>query len=627
MRFVVQAAWAVLLGISTGAQAETPPPLPAAAFAATGEFEQLLLSPDSALLAGMVRIKDRRALVVQRVDGSERRIAFTLDQPDMDFELIRWLGTDRLLARLTTYKAGGRGELPLPFSRLLALQLDASQPQVLNPEHRTLWANRTPDELPQACDTPDHVLLPAGMPGEDGPVQRLHARRGEIREASPPLPQVADRYWADALGQVRLAEQRARDGSRHWWLRQPDAQAQLGSWRLWRSASAEQAESWRPLGFDADPQQLLALHEGRLLRVPLQGEAPPTPLLTLPAGSRPQRLLRSGADCRAVGLLLADGKRLWFGDQLDALERGIAAALPEQQVELLQWQGDRYLVRASTEAEPPEYLLGRRSVGELQRVEWPTSPLTGRVEVQRLELADGGLLLHPGGTPRPLPLVVCVACELHPHDDNGRFRPLQALLVQRGYAVWTPNLPIRLRSGDRLLGQSQAWGDELLQALPAVAKTGWTDATRLALMGNQAGAYLLLQLAQRGDERVKALLLTAPLTDLMLMRERARDSNLSRATQASHRALLGERSAEQLRALSPVQQVERLHVPTLLLHGDHDARLSIEHSRRLHEALKAQGTPSRLLEFAKSDGDLDHPPYRIQAYEAIEAWLAKYLRP
>jgi hypothetical protein len=460
-------------------------------------------------------------------------------------------------------------------------------------------------------------------------VDRVDAATGQAREAAASLRGVGKRWWADAKGQVRLALRISRDGQREILLRQPlpEAPQRLGSWQTWKQLSAAEAEGLRLLGFDADPQRLIVqarLPDGSsaLQRWALDGSAEPETLLALKPGERMDRLLRNEADCRAVGARGETGPRVW-GDGLGALVDGIAAALPGADVELLQWQGDRYLASTSAVDRPFDSLVGQRKAGTLASVAWSYTRLPEQLGANSQRLASGAQLLRPSDAPagKALPLLICLQCELHRSDEGG-FEPLRALLLHRGYAVLVP----KLETGDQTLAvMTEQQGRQLeLQLQQALQQPG-LDAQRLGLVAGEGAAYIGLRWAQQREQALRAVVVRGALSNLIRYKRGAREEEISASYRATVMRLLGDLDQAGLEAASPSYQAARLRAPTLLLHGDHDARIALEHAKDLKTGLEKAGTAVQLISFAHSDSDLDHPPYRREAFEAIEAWLAKHL--
>lgn len=183
-----------------------------------------------------------------------------------------------------------------------------------------------------------------------------------------------------------------------------------------------------------------------------------------------------------------------------------------------------------------------------------------------------------------------------------QFRSLGARLCRRGMVV---------AAADYRLAPDHAWPaqlDDVLAALDRVFAMQ-VDPARVALWGHSAGGHLALLAAMRRPEALCGVVAVGAPTDLEAF-ARESDEPLD--------AIFG---AERLRAASPLHREGRLP-PTLLLHGDRDAVVSVEHARRLRAARPAE---VRLIEVAGGDHGLRWPPRRAaralrQAVDQVVDW-------
>jgi dipeptidyl aminopeptidase/acylaminoacyl peptidase len=58
---------------------------------------------------------------------------------------------------------------------------------------------------------------------------------------------------------------------------------------------------------------------------------------------------------------------------------------------------------------------------------------------------------------------------------------------------------------------------------------------------------------------------------------------------------------DDLKSVSPVHFPEQFGIPILLVHGEKDFRVPVEHSREMYGALKRAGKPVEYLEQPKND--------------------------
>ncbi len=87
---------------------------------------------------------------------------------------------------------------------------------------------------------------------------------------------------------------------------------------------------------------------------------------------------------------------------------------------------------------------------------------------------------------------------------------------------------------------------------------------------------------------------------------------------------------EQIRAQSPQAFAHQVTTPTLVLHSENDLRCPLSQGERYYSTLKRQGVDTELLVFPGENHELSRsgrPRHRLQRFEAVVAWWARYLPP
>jgi acetyl esterase/lipase len=81
---------------------------------------------------------------------------------------------------------------------------------------------------------------------------------------------------------------------------------------------------------------------------------------------------------------------------------------------------------------------------------------------------------------------------------------------------------------------------------------------------------------------------------------------------------------ELARRVSPINYVRLGLPPIVTLHGDDDPEVPYSHAVRLHEALSKAGVPNQLLTISKGGHCGFSRDQTIEAYDAVEKFLAKF---
>jgi dipeptidyl aminopeptidase/acylaminoacyl peptidase len=275
----------------------------------------------------------------------------------------------------------------------------------------------------------------------------------------------------------------------------------------------------------------------------------------------------------------------------------------------------------------------------------------GRVDPERLSVAQditypapadnlpipGVLLLPPDFEPsRSYPAVV--ALHGHPglwgHDMSVDGRSFHhQYLAQQGFVVLAPN-----PRGSRGLGQgfhdlhTADWGgtdyEDTMAAWDYLASLGYVDMGRIATWGGSGGGYMSFLIAARDSDRVAAQVVRAPVSSFEIesIERYAASGRAWTATREPRREReeFGGSYAEipgEYDLRSPINFVEGVQVPQLLLHGSRDTAVLIRQSEIWADRMEELGK-GHLLEFVRyPDEDHSLGRYRATVRDRLERGL------
>ncbi len=201
------------------------------------------------------------------------------------------------------------------------------------------------------------------------------------------------------------------------------------------------------------------------------------------------------------------------------------------------------------------------------------------------------LLSMPKSTQRkPSPLIVM------PHGgpigvfDNRYFDLTTQFFVANGFSVLRVNF--RGSSGQTLelkkAGKKQ-WGEKMLndiyQATVEVSARTDIDANKICLFGMSYGGYAAAMLTILHPDTYRCAVDVAGVSDINLYLNSTRHNKVQDKWGIEY---IGDPVAEyeELKNKSPLYQVENLTRPILIMHGDEDDRVDVEHSYRLKRMLE-----------------------------------------
>ncbi len=216
-----------------------------------------------------------------------------------------------------------------------------------------------------------------------------------------------------------------------------------------------------------------------------------------------------------------------------------------------------------------------------------------------------------GGGPAPVAVLLHGGWWRDLHDAR-LMDPIARDLSAAGWAVW--NIEYR-RTGTDGGGWPQT-RDDVARALDLLAATAERDdrldTSRVVSVGHSAGGHLALMAA--ADSPVTAVVPLAPITDL----RRCAEAELG---EGAVEPFLGPGPDPGLYAeSSPLHRIP-LGVPQLLVHGDRDQRVPVEHSRDYAAAALAVGDPVDYREIPGADHFAVIDPGRA-AWRAVRDTLA-----
>ena len=207
-----------------------------------------------------------------------------------------------------------------------------------------------------------------------------------------------------------------------------------------------------------------------------------------------------------------------------------------------------------------------------------------------------------------------------PESAIGRFAPLLA----KGFTVFS----VRHGSSPRYkVPEATADVERAVRFIKQNAATFGVDPERLGAWGGSAGGHLSLMLgldpdagnAQardpvlRGPSGVAAVVAYFPPVDL---RQWAGPSERFPAL---------DFAKDLAPSVSPIQFVSANDPPVLLVHGDADKLVPIEHSQRLSAALKEAGVTVDFVTIPGGDHGFTNPEHTRRATELMVGWFERHL--
>ena len=295
----------------------------------------------------------------------------------------------------------------------------------------------------------------------------------------------------------------------------------------------------------------------------------------------------------------------------------------------LAWTG------AGAATTPDVYVMDRTS-GAITRVTYSPTPGVDlahaiRPELVRFRAHDGlelsGWLYRPrGAAGGPAPYVV----EFH-GGPEGQARPAfsatyQALLA-RGIGVFAPN--VRGSSGfvKRFVnldnGALRVNGVRDIRACVEYLTTNRiADPKRVGIMGGSYGGYMTMAGLAEYPELFAA---GANLFGVVNFETFFKNTEPWMAAISTVEYGNPATEAELLRRLSPLNRVDRVTAPTLVLHGGNDTNVPVVEAEQIAASLKRRGVPMKYVLFPDEGHGWRKTANRVRSTVEIVRWFERYL--
>jgi dipeptidyl aminopeptidase/acylaminoacyl peptidase len=335
----------------------------------------------------------------------------------------------------------------------------------------------------------------------------------------------------------------------------------------------------------------------------------------------------------------------WLDPKLQQRHAVLQRSFPGRQVHVYGWTADgtKTLALVQTPSIAPVYYLIDFNThhADIVAEEYPalTGVTLGEVKEITYKARDGTQIPAFLTTPAdkqtaPIPLVVL------PHGgpqarDYFTFDWLVQFLASRGYAVLQPQFRGSTGFGDafREAGYRQ-WGglmqDDVTDGVRAMIDQGVADPHRICIVGASYGGYAALAGAAFTPDLYACAASISGVSDLpALMREQVPwwgGWGGSQSTALSDwRLRIGEPNDPNLAGKSPINSVNTIKVPILIIYGTGDGVVPNAQSEKMARALKAAGKSVAVATLPGEDHWLSRTDTRTQVLAELDRFLREHL--
>ncbi len=168
------------------------------------------------------------------------------------------------------------------------------------------------------------------------------------------------------------------------------------------------------------------------------------------------------------------------------------------------------------------------------------------------------------------------------------------------------------------LPETDAVADDVLSGIESLVAEGLADEAGLFLFGHSWGAYLVNRIVTR-NHRFRAAVCWEGVADLRLLDSLAGASGMQRAWRGGS----PREAPKQWKLASPIEHVERVRTPMLLLYGE-DSKLLTPQGLAWYTALRDHDLPCALVFYGGEGHLLTRPENRDDLFTRSASWFRRH---
>lgn len=335
----------------------------------------------------------------------------------------------------------------------------------------------------------------------------------------------------------------------------------------------------------------------------------------------------------------------WLDKEIEAIQVKLDATYPDDYVNIIDWSNDKkkYVFSLTSSSLPKRYYIydidKKKISGASNLLEGFKGFKFARKDLEVFDARDKQevpvFVTFPNKAKlEKLPTIVLPHGGPQAHDDI-YYDYLSQFLASRGYLVLQPQFRGSTGFGYKYAeaGKRQ-WGgimqNDVTDSLKWAIEKGWADKDRACIIGASYGGYAALAGVTMTPDLYKCAVSGAGVSDLNLMLKSEIKSNgkNSRATDYWKEHIgFDKYTTEEIAKISPINLVDKIKVPVLLIHGDDDTVVLPEQSKKMEAAMKKAGKDVRYVVLKNEDHWLSRRETRTQFLTEIENFLKPILKP
>ena len=616
------------------------------AFAQIPFVESATLSPDGSRVAGLLGVKGQQWIAIMALFGkTEKPVAIAV--PDStETAWLRWVNDDHVIVGLRALVPFDLGDRAYA-SRLISINRTTGKITKL------LWdlnGQDTSGVLWIPTDGGTEILVAAQnsiyLDEEFYPsVYRVDVvtgrRKRDVKGRSPIMD-----WSADSSGKVRVGFGFADEGRQSNLVYRPEGD-QLTFRTIDRASSRKRESLLSPFLFLPGTDHALVMGDDdkgltTIYEVDLATRANVRTVFSAPDGAEVASVIVSDDGKTVLGYRTsgADYPVHWTDPQIAEVQALIDKSVVNRKARIIDFNRDRsrMLISVARADAPGALYFFDTADGRMQRVAYFNDAIGGRslnpVSLIRYKARDGleieavltlpkdysDAKVRPG---KKLPIIMM------PHggpwgQDTLTYDYWAQFIASRGYAVLQPNFRGSTGYGTEFVGKGEgqmglAMQDDITDGLRWAVSQGIADPARACILGASYGGYAAMWGIAKDPDLYRCAVSIAGVANLRrevndfggyLFEGKYRDD--------------WKRMTPDFPAVSPINAIDRIKVPLLLIHGKKDITVDYGQSSSMHGRMKDAGKQVELVSLAEADHHFTRQADRTVLLQSIETFLAKH---
>ncbi len=331
----------------------------------------------------------------------------------------------------------------------------------------------------------------------------------------------------------------------------------------------------------------------------------------------------------------------FFDEKLNARMKGMEAALPDQGITIVDYTPDWskivfLLEGGNTSGIYVLYQDGNLNFIAAKRDFIPNEFVHG-IQDYQYTARDGmiipSLLTLPNNKPaKNLPAILFPHGGPEAYDRKG-FDYMAQYFASQGYAVIQPQFRGATGFGPehRIAGRGE-WGkkmqDDLTDAISDLVEKGTINPERVCIVGASYGGYAALAGATFTPDVYKCAVSINGVSDVeRMMKTDRREYGKNHWVVSYWEKVISQGNVDEdhLETISPINHIDNIDIPVLLIHGERDNVVKFRQSKNMANKLEDANKVFEFVKLEKGDHHLSSAENRMNAMLAIDRFLKEHL--